>query len=60
MVFSWLLSRKLGNIYTMFADEIRHLLDKFPQVSKHLKYICAIDQLPKKLSELDAIVANTE
>ncbi len=44
----------------MFADEIRHLLDKFPQVSKHLKYICAIDQLPKKLSELDAIVANTE
>ena len=44
----------------MFADEIKCLVDKFPQISKHLKHICAIDQLPKTLSELDAIVANTE
>ena len=44
----------------MYADEIKALLQQFPQISRHLKHICAIDKIPENLSELDVIVANTE
>ncbi len=44
----------------MYADEIKSLLHQFPQILKHLKHICAIDDIPKQLCELDALVVNTE
>ncbi len=44
----------------MYADEIKKLIERYPQIARHLKHICAIDQIPKTLSKLDFIVANTE
>ncbi len=44
----------------MYADELKFLIAKFPQIDRHLKDICAIDKLPAELDELDAIIANTE
>ncbi len=44
----------------MYADEIKTLIERFPQIARHFKAICAIDKIPRKLSELDFVVANTE
>ncbi len=44
----------------MYADEIKKLIDKFPQISRHLNAICAIDKIPDKLAILDSLIVNTE